>query len=336
MAMNCFIPNTFQIKTKCACLIEFESIEALLDKMPIVSDYQKKEKLLIVGAGSNLLPTKDYEGLVLHSKIMGYDVVGYNDNQVFVKCGSGENVDDFIAWSIDQGYYGMENLSLIPGEVGASAVQNIGAYGVEVKDVIDSIEAIEISTGKKVTIYNDECDYAYRYSKFKTDWRNRFIITYVTYRLCTDFIPHTEYGNISRYLDAKGMTTPTAKELRSIVISIRNSKLPDYKVEGNAGSFFMNPIVDMDKFMELLSTYPNMPHYNVDSCHEKIPAGWLIDQCGWKGRSLGRAGVHKDQALVLVNRGGATGNEVVELCNAIQNDVFQKFGIKIYPEVNII
>jgi UDP-N-acetylmuramate dehydrogenase len=246
----------------------------------------------------------------------------------------------------------MENLSLIPGEVGASAVQNIGAYGVEAKDFIVSLHALDLETGEIVEITNGQCEYGYRQSRFKKDWKNRFVITDVTYQLSTTFTPHLDYGNIRKVLEEKGVSCDvedgqlTAQLLRDTIIDIRNAKLPDYEVEGNAGSFFMNPIVSKEKFEELLAKYPNMPYYPVSSSTSslgragegavKLPAGWLIDQCGWKGKTLGRAGVHDKQALVLVNKGGATGEEVVALCRQVQKDVLERFGVEIHPEVNIV
>jgi len=236
---------------------------------------------------------------------------------------------------VADGLYGAENLSLIPGEVGASAVQNIGAYGAEVKDLITTVEAVEVGTGRIVHFTNAQCEYAYRQSRFKRDWKNRFFITHVTYRLCRTFVPHLDYGNIKAALAEKGIVVPTAIELRQAIIDIRKAKLPDPKMEGNAGSFFMNPIVQRSKFEALLAFYPDMPHYIIDADRVKIPAGWMIEQCGWKGKTLGRAGVHHKQALVLVNKGGAEGRDVLALCRRIQADVKAKFGIDIYPEVNI-
>lgn len=279
--------------------------------------------------------TKDYEGTVIRSAICGI-TPSRNGNDVMVRCGSGEVWDDVVAYCVANGFYGSENLSLIPGDVGASAVQNIGAYGAEVKDIIQSVEAVEIATGKKVEFAAADCRYGYRQSRFKNEWKNRYFITYVTYRLSLKFNPQLEYGNILGALNEKGIRKPSAKQLRDTIIEIRQSKLPDPKVLGNAGSFFMNPIVSREHFEKLLEEYPQMPHYYIDKEHEKIPAGWMIDQCGWKGKALGNAAVHDKQALVLVNRGGATGNEVVELCNTIRKDVKEKFGIDIHPEVNVI
>lgn len=325
--------NTFGINATCRRFVEFDNEEEVTPFVCSLTDDDMP--LLIIGAGSNLLLTKDFDGTVLHSAIKG--VESKCDNGfVYLTCGSGETWDDIVALCIDHGWHGMENLSNIPGEVGASAVQNIGAYGVEVKDLIWSIEAIEVSTGLRVVIPRSECDYAYRDSRFKHDWKNQFFITAVTYRLSETFNPMLEYGNIKQQLHTKGVETPTARQLRDAVIDIRNEKLPDPKVTGNAGSFFVNPVVDREQYLKLVEAYPDMPHYYVDENHEKIPAGWLIDKCGWKGRSLGNAGVHDKQALVLVNKGGASGQEVLKLCEAIREDVLGKFGIKIYTEVNII
>lgn len=289
---------------------------------------ESEHPYIIIGGGSNLLLTKDFPGIVVRSDILGIQI---DDNRM--TCGSGEVFDEIVEASLMAGLYGLENLSLIPGDVGASAVQNIGAYGVEAKDYIESIEAVEISTGKVVTIQAKDCGYGYRQSKFKTDWKNKYLITHVTYRLSTIFKPHLEYGNLKGTL-GPGPIVPF--RLREVIVGIRNEKLPDPKVMGNAGSFFMNPIVPRAQYEALAVRYPEMPHYEVDAERVKIPAGWMIDQCGWKGKSLGRAGVHDKQALVLVNLGGATGDEIVKLCQAIQKDVKEKFGIEIHPEVNII
>ena len=251
-------------------------------------------------------------------------------------CGSGETFDDVVQLSLEKGLYGMENLSLIPGDVGASAVQNIGAYGAEAKDVIEEVEAVSITTGEVCTFSGEDCCYGYRDSRFKREWKNQYLITHVTYRLSREYKPRLDYGNIRAELERQGISSPDALQLRQTIIDIRNAKLPDPKVTGNAGSFFMNPVVVREQYEQLAALYPNMPHYTIDDDHEKIPAGWLIDQCGWKGRSLGRAGVHPKQALVLVNLGGATGQEIVDLCHAIQQDVYQKFGVAISPEVNIV
>lgn len=325
--------NTFGIDAKCSRFVEFSSVEELQEAMPSVLS---SSPLLIIGEGSNLLLTRDFPGIVLHSAIMGRQVVGEDNDAVLLRCGSGETWDAIVAFCVDNGWHGAENLSLIPGEVGASAVQNIGAYGAEAKDLIYRVEAVEISTGNKVVFDNSDCQYAYRDSRFKHDWKDRYVITHVTYRLSKTFTPDLDYGNIRVSLEKKGIVNPTASQLRQTIIEIRQSKLPDPKVTGNAGSFFMNPIVSRDVYERLAARYPDMPHYVVDEGRVKIPAGWMIEQCGWKGRSLGRAGVHDRQALVLVNRGGATGMDVVNLYEHIIADVKNKFGIEIHPEVNVI
>lgn len=327
--------NTFGIDVSCRRFVEFSTVEELQRLLGSITAADRP--LLIIGEGSNLLPTRDFEGTVVHSAIKGREVVATPAGSILLRCGSGETWDDIVAYCVGNGWHGAENLSLIPGEVGASAVQNIGAYGAEVKDLIYKVEAVDTVSGEKVEFGNADCQYAYRQSRFKHEWKNRYIITYVTYRLSTTFTPDLDYGNIRHALEAKDITgAPTAEQLRQAIIEIRQAKLPDPKVTGNAGSFFMNPIVARDVYERLAAQYVGMPHYVVDEEHIKIPAGWMIEQCGWKGRSLGRAGVHDKQALVLVNRGGATGPEVVTLYKQIIKDVKAKFGIEIHPEVNVI
>ena len=325
--------NTFGIDAKCSRFIEFEDEEEAIEVARILRE--SATPYIIIGGGSNLLLTKDFDGIVVRSGIKGYC---FEEDTTYERmiCGSGEVWDDVVAYCVKQGWYGMENLSLIPGDVGASAVQNIGAYGMEASDLILCVWMIEIPTGKPWMIGNEECEYGYRQSRFKQDWKNRFLITRVTYGLARTFQPHLDYGNIRQELERRGIQEPTAQQLRDVIIDIRNAKLPDPKIEGNAGSFFMNPIVPKDKYETLAAQYPTMPHYEVDARYEKIPAGWMIEQCGWKGKSLGRAGVHDKQALVLVNRGGATGAEIVALCDAIRKGVKTKFDIDIHPEVNIV
>ncbi len=321
--------NTFGIDARCAQFVEYsneaeaQEVAAMLRSSSL--------PFIIIGGGSNLLLTRDYEGIVVHSACKGVEREG-----VCLTCGSGEVFDDVVAQSIAMGLYGAENLSLIPGDVGASAVQNIGAYGAEAKDLICRIRAVEIATGKVCEIEKEACDYGYRQSRFKHEWKNQFLIVSVTYTFSETFHPLLDYGNIRAELEKEGIAMPTALQLRRTIIRIREAKLPDPKVLGNAGSFFMNPIVAREVYQKLAAQYEGMPHYDIDDDHVKIPAGWMIDQCGWKGKSMGRAGVHDKQALVLVNRGGATGEEVVALCRQIQADVKAKFGIDIYPEVNVI
>lgn len=327
--------NTFGIDARCRRFVEFESIEEAQQVATMLDD--EDIPLLIIGGGSNLLLTGDYQGTVLHSGIKGIsETHDERQGRVRLTCGSGETWDDVVAYCVEHGYYGAENLSLIPGEVGASAVQNIGAYGAEVADIIQEVVAVEIGTGLVRRFAASECGYAYRKSRFKNEWKDKYLIVEVSYLLKTQGELNLEYGNIRSELEHKGIEAPTLEQLRQIIIDIRNEKLPDPKVEGNAGSFFMNPVVSVDKYQELAAIYPNIPHYVVDAEHVKIPAGWMIDQCGWKGKTMGRAGVHSRQALVLVNKGGATGDEIVRLCEQIQQDVLERFGIEIHPEVNIV
>lgn len=321
--------NTFGIDARCSRFLEYENEQEAQQVAQILNGSDMP--YIIIGGGSNLLLTQDYEGIVVHSAIKGYEIEGTS-----MVCGSGMVWDDIVAISLQHELYGAENLSLIPGDVGASAVQNIGAYGVEVKDLISTVCAVEISTGQHRVFRNSECGYGYRQSRFKQEWRHQYLITKVCYEFSPVFEPHLDYGNIRAELERRGIVSPSAQQLRQVIIDIRNAKLPDPKVMGNAGSFFMNPVVSRDTYEALAAANPGMPHYTVDDCHEKIPAGWMIEQCGWKGRSLGRAGVHDKQALVLVNRGGATGSEIVNLCRKIQQDVKERFGVDIQPEVNII
>ena len=321
--------NTFGIDARCSRFLEYETAVEAQQVANILRE--TSIPYIIIGGGSNLLLTRDFPGIVVHSAIKGWDIAGCR-----MACGSGETWDDIVAISLQNGLYGAENLSLIPGDVGASAVQNIGAYGAEAKDFIREVHAIEIATGRLCVIDREDCQYGYRQSRFKQEWKNRFLITMVVYEFSDSFQPRLDYGNIRSELERRGIVEPTPQQLRQVIIDIRNAKLPDPKVQGNAGSFFMNPVVSRQKYEELAAQYPQMPHYTVDAQHEKIPAGWMIEQCGWKGKSLGRAGVHDKQALVLVNLGGATGQEVVGLCETIRHDVYEKFGISILPEVNII
>lgn len=325
--------NTFGMDVKASLFIEYDSVEELeevLCRYPLTGT-----AWFHIGGGSNLLFTKDFQGLVLHSGIKGYEVVDEDAREVIVRVGAGERWDDFVAYTVERGWYGAENLSLIPGEVGASAVQNIGAYGVEAKDLIVCVEAIEVATRKPRIFKNEECGYAYRKSVFKSSLKHQYILTKVSYRLKKIPVFHLDYGNVRMEMEKQGREVSLVN-VRKAIIDIRQAKLPDPKVQGNAGSFFMNPVIHREQFKVLLEAYPQMPHYEVDEEHVKIPAAWMIDQCGWKGKSWGRAGVHDKQALVLVNRGGATGEEVIALSEAIRKSVFDKFGVNIFPEVNFI
>lgn len=325
--------NTFGMDVKAARFVEYESVNELLC---FLKEWKaQKTPLLHVGRGSNLLFVSDYQGTVLHSGIKGMQVVSETDEWVEIRVGAGEVWDDFVDYTVKQGWYGAENLSLIPGEVGASAVQNIGAYGVEAKDLIVSVETVAVNDGTTRLFKQDECGYAYRESVFKRELKGLYIVTYVTYRLKKQPEFHLDYGNIRSELEKEGGELSLEK-LRRVIIRIREAKLPDPEKIGNAGSFFMNPIVPLAQFEDLLKEYPDMPFYKVGDDRVKIPAGWMIDRCGWKGKRLGNAGVHDKQALVLVNLGRATGSEVVKLAEEVVCSVKEKFGVAIHPEVNFI
>ena len=325
------VHNTFGIEAKARVYVDYESDEELQSLLPQLAG----ERILHVGGGSNLLFTKDFDGVVLHSCIRGMEVVGEDTQSVLVRAGAGEVWDDFVAYALTQGWSGVENLSLIPGEVGASAVQNIGAYGVEAKDVIERVEAISLFDGSRHVFTNADCQYGYRQSRFKHEWRGQFAITHVVYRLSRQLVPQLDYGNIRAHLSTLRESEVTPQTVRQAIISIRQTKLPDPLVQGNAGSFFMNPVVPLEQFQQLQRDYPQIPHYDAPN-GVKIPAGWLIEQSGWKGKSLGKAAVHDRQALVLVNRGGATGADILALSETVCRDVKARFGIDIHPEVNVI
>ena len=324
--------NTFGIDARCRRFVELNTVEESVSFLR--TSALDREPLLIIGSGSNLLLTADYEGTVIHSAIHGVQATCQGD-AVYVRAGSGMQWDQLACRCTCNGWYGTENLALIPGEVGAAAVQNIGAYGAEVAPLVSKIEVVNVRDGSLSVFPASQCSYGYRDSRFKHEWKGRYLITHVTLRLSRTFTPLLDYGNIRTELQRKGIEKPTARQLRDVIVEIRRNKLPDPQLTGSAGSFFMNPVVAKEQYRELAALYPGMPHYTVDEDHEKIPAGWMIDQCGWKGRSLGRAGVHHNQALVLVNRGGASGADILRLCDAIRRDVKEKFGIDIYPEVNV-
>ncbi len=346
--------NTFGIDQKCEELVVYENAADAVALAAEIRAAGPASPLLILGGGSNLLLTRDLEGRVVTAEkrfeVSARETPG-DDRSVELRCWAGTCFDEVVAYAVEQGYHGLENLSLIPGECGASAVQNIGAYGVEAKDFITEIEAVSLATGEVVRIPASECRYGYRQSRFKQEWRDQYLILYVTYRLSREFRPHLDYGNIRKVLEEKQIPVGqlTAKQLREAIIEIREAKLPNPEEIGNAGSFFMNPMVDRATLERLKERFPDIRYFEVgepgvgqgsaalsqDTIRYKIPAGWMIDQCGWKGRSLGRAGVYEKQALVLVNCGGATGAEIVRLMKQIQADVFARFGLEIHPEVNI-
>jgi UDP-N-acetylmuramate dehydrogenase len=324
--------NTFGMDCKCSFFFEYQKVEELLDF--IQSDVFKTNKCFHIGGGSNLLFLSDFQGIILHSKISEVQLVNETSDEVFVRVGAGFVWDDFVAYAVSQNWAGIENLSLIPGEVGASAIQNIGAYGVEAKDVIYSVETIEIETGKKHIFSNEDCCFGYRDSIFKNQAKNKYVVTYVTYRLHKKPLFNLTYGNLKELLLQESELTLTT--IRNVIIRIREEKLPNPKILGNGGSFFMNPVVTEDIFASIKKEYPQIPFYPQKNGFVKIPAGWLIEQCGWKGKNMGNAGVYEKQALVLVNRGTATPQEIVALSDKIIESVQQKFGVSIHPEVNFI
>lgn len=324
--------NTFGMDVRAALFFEYDTVEELQTFLQS-DDFAHRNRYIHIGSGSNLLFEGDYRGIVMHSALHTLEVVEESDAHVLVRVGSGYVWDDFVAHCVAQGWAGVENLSAIPGEVGASAVQNIGAYGVEVRDVIVRVEAMALD-GTTRTFTNEECGYGYRDSVFKRELRGQYIITHVTYRLEKSPTYRLDYGDLRARVEACG--EPTLKAVREAVTAIRDSKLPDPRVLGNAGSFFTNPVIPRAQYEALKEKHPNMPSYPIDEERVKVPAGWLIDHAEWKGKALGRAAVHDRQALVLVNLGGATGKEVMTLAERVCEDVFNKYGIRITPEVNFI
>ncbi len=327
---NCSLAdrNTFGMDVRADRLIDWATTDELKNALPDI-----EKPVLMIGGGSNLLFMGDFKGTVLHSTITSIDIIDSTDDHVYVKVGAGVVWDDFVAWCTVNGLWGVENLSAIPGEVGASTVQNIGAYGAEAKDVIDTVQTICLTDGTERDFSNAECRYGYRQSIFKNELKGQYAVAYVIYALSKVPQPKLGYGALEQEVERLG--GPTLANIRQAVISIRDSKLPDPKVLGNAGSFFMNPVVTEQEFNIIRSNYPDVPSYPAPG-GIKVPAGWLIEKTGWKGRSLGPAAVYDKQALVLVNKGGATGADVKRLADTIIADVKQKFGITRSTEVNYI
>ena len=328
--------NTFGIDVFADYFAEYHSVEQLraIHQMRLRGEFP--EKFLFIGGGSNLLFTEDFKGVVLHSAIDTFEILSEDDATVRVKVGAGWNWDKFVAECVAKGWWGVENLSYIPGEVGSSAVQNIGAYGVEVKDVIEKVEVFDFESGELSELSNAECCYGYRDSVFKRSDYKKYIVTAVVFLLKKNGSPNFSYKQLGQIFE--GETSVGLFRIRETIIEVRRSKLPEPSEIGSAGSFFKNPVVPVSKFEELCKIYPSIPHYAVEGNEfcMKLSAGWLIEQCGWKGRSLARAGVYHKQALVLVNLGGATGEQVVALANEIIVSVKEKFGIDLSPEVIIL
>ncbi len=322
--------NTFGVDALCQRYVLLESEAEAQAFLPTIA----ATPLLLLGGGSNLLLTGDVYGVVVRSGIKGITILADEDD-VLLRCGSGEAWDSVAAYAVEHNLYGAENLAQIPGDVGATAVQNIGAYGVEIADIIHSVSAVDIATGQSITIPSAACEYAYRSSRFKTTWRNRYFITAVTYRLRRTFTPRTHYAALRQALAEQGIAHPTAAQVRQTVCTLRQEKLPAPEVLGSAGSFFMNPLVPRAQGEALQQTYPDIPVYPA-ATQTKLAAGWLIERCGWKGRTVGRVGTYEKNALVLVNHGGATGKEILAVAQRIQHDVAQRFGVTLKTEVNII
>ncbi len=326
--------NTFGIDVNAAQFVRVNTIEEV--QVLCTTFNLAERKKLIFGGGSNLLLTQDFDGMAIKIELNGINKIKEDDNFVWIKAMSGEVWHHLVMYAVENNYYGLENLSLIPGCVGAAPMQNIGAYGAEIKDTFEELTAVEIETGKLVTFKNEECKFGYRESIFKNEAKDKYIIVSVTFKLSKKGNLNTQYGAISDTLKQKGIAEPSIRDVSDAVIAIRSSKLPDPKVLGNSGSFFKNPEIQANQYDALKLKYPTIPGYPLNTDLVKVPAGWLIEQCGFKGKRIGNTGAHKDQALVLVNYGEASGNEIFALAKQIQATVFETFGIKITPEVNII
>ncbi|MBK7340580.1 MAG: UDP-N-acetylmuramate dehydrogenase [Saprospiraceae bacterium] len=321
--------NTFGIEAHCQNLIEIKSIAQLKEIVPTL-----KNTPLVLGGGSNILFTQDVEQDILHNTLKGIQLLEEKDESAFIKVFSGENWHQFVEWSLSKGFYGIENLSLIPGSCGAAPIQNIGAYGVELKDVVDSVEVVDFEEGKTQTFTKTECKFGYRDSIFKNELKSKVFITSINLKLSKNpTLIRSEYGSIKEELLKQGITNPTPIDISKTVIKIRQSKLPDPKNLGNAGSFFKNPVLSLEEFN--LIRHHDMPYYPQADGNVKVPAAWLIEKSGWKGYRRGDVGCHYNQALVLVNYGKASGSDILNLARDIQTDIMEKYGITLQPEVNI-
>ncbi len=328
--------NTFGIDVKAKYFAELQSKEDI--QQIINNKIFTDNKYLILGGGSNILFTKDFDGIVLNINYKGIEIIKENNEKVFINVNAGEIWDDFVDYSINHNYYGLENLSGIPGNVGSSPVQNIGAYGVELKDVLYQLEAISIKTGKTIIFSNKECEFDYRSSVFKNKLKNQYLILSVQFRLSK--LPHfnLEYADLKKELSVRNLqnTELSSKLIREIIIRTRQSKLPKPSELGNAGSFFKNPVINEALYNKIKIEFPDIKYFVLPDNMYKIPAAWLIEQCGWKSKKFGNAGVYSNQPLIIVNQGNATGAEIFELSLKIQNSVYERFGIPLESEVNII
>ncbi len=326
--------NTFGIEVYCDFFVEINSISEFQDLLQ-TEIYQSNQKL-IIGGGSNLLFTKNFNGLVIKNNLRGISIQSENNEEVIVKVAAGENWHEFVMWCINHNFSGLENLSLIPGCVGASPMQNIGAYGVEIKDVFEELEAYSMTTGAKKIFSNKDCEFGYRESVFKNKFKNYFFIGSVSFKLKMHATVNTSYGAINAELEAMQIKNPTIKDVAKAVIQIRESKLPNPKETGNAGSFFKNPEVSATKFKELKTQFEGIVAYSLPNGNYKLAAGWLIEQCGLKGYEMEGAAVHLKQALVIINKNNCTGSAVYNLSTHVLQQVSQKFGVNLEREVNII
>lgn len=330
--INLRVYNTFGIEAHAKRFASFSSLEELRSLLEERND----DAILFLGGGSNILFTQNFDGLVLRNEIRGYDVVHEDENEVHVQVGAGEVWHEFVMESVSRGYGGVENLSLIPGSVGASPMQNIGGYGVEIKDVFNSLEALHIESGEIHSFDKEACEFGYRESVFKHRLSGQYVITSVTYRLSKKHTINSCYGGIENELNLNGISSPTIKDISHAVIAIRSSKLPDPKEIGNAGSFFKNPVVEQEVLNRILEHHSNVPNYPAPNGKVKLAAGWLIDQAGWKGKTFGTYGVHKNQALILVNYSDSKGSAIYDLSSRIIADIEERFGLTLEREVNII
>ena len=325
--------NTFGLEAKAAFFTEIKSEEEL--KELFTNPVFKENKKLLLGGGSNILLTKDWDGIVVLNKIKGIEIIEEAEDHMIIRAMSGEVWHDLVTFAVERELWGIENLSLIPGSVGAAPMQNVGAYGAELKNTLLTVEAYEIDAGTKRIFQAGECQFGYRDSIFKNSLKDQYFILAITLRLSKKEKKNTSYKVLKEYLEKNNIEPKTSREISDAVSFIRRSKLPDPKMIGNAGSFFKNVFVDKEKLEELLRLYPEMPHFTENEA-TKIPTAWLIEQCGWKGKRVGSAGVHDRQALVLVNHGGATGEEIKKLAEEIISSVYSKFGIKLETEVNLV
>ena len=326
--------NTFGLDIKAKYFTSINSINELIELRK--TNEFKDLQLLILGGGSNILFTKDFDGLVILNNIKGKEIIDQNQQSIFLKIGAGENWHELVMHCVDNRWGGVENLSLIPGNTGTAPMQNIGAYGVEIKETFVELEALEISTGKIVKFNNSDCEFGYRESVFKNKMKNQYIILNITLELKKNPVLNINYGDVEAILESQNINNPSIKEVSSAIISIRQSKLPDPKKIGNSGSFFKNPIVSLDQLEFIKKKYPNVVNYEINENEFKIAAGWMIEKAGWKGKKFKNYGVHEKQALVLVNYGLANGMEIFDLSGKIILDIKDKFGITLEREVNII